>query len=813
MAGPDRKNALLAQNVLTGIDFVAVHDTQVVLDVFFVCDPTTLATPLTDLTVDQIAIVGEDDPRVPIASIAWPGPVDGREVLRITTARPGGYGPYWLTIDDPRLDPFFRRIQIDFKAACPSKLDCAVEPHQCPPADRDDIVVDGSARDFWSLRRALLDFAALRNPRWKDRLEADIGVTLVELMAALGDELAYYQDRVARETHWETANERRSLRRHARLVDYELHDGLGATGWLAVEVDPAFAGFQLVPAGTKVWARSDGARPIGFEIGNGLADVIAGRTFRVAAIRNQIAAHIWDGDEPDAHAAHRPLPTMCLPAGATELYIQGHHAANFQVGERVVLVTTPPATEKDAPLRRWLVTLTAIDDDHDPLGAVLGTGADVTRLRWAEPTPYELDLAWTSVLGNVLPVTAGITHTQIFSIGPSLQPVPAAVERTGRDGSILFLFTLPDRDGDGVVRLGSDPHEARPEVDLVQTTPPLWDDGLHWELRRSFLHGSGPRDRHYILEDGTWDRVVGYQRLGGEVVHRDYLAGIGSTIRFGDGELGQVPDRGHAAAGQERFFKVRYRLGNGARGNVAAEAIRFADPNGELGFGAVGLPFIARVWNPLPVSGGVDPETADEVRRDAPEAFRAITHRAVRPEDYDDVAARLPWVQRAGTTFRWTGSWLTAFTAADPKQTAELPLDRRLVLARHLDRFRQAGREVHVLEPRYADLELRIVFCVESTSYPSEVVVAVRRAVAAFFAPDHFTFGTPLDRSELEAAVQRVPGVRGVKEIWIARRGHFAERPFVEAHYRPGNDEVIRVENDRRHPDRGSVTLVPEGGA
>ena len=521
-----------------------------------------------------------------------------------------------------------------------------------------------------------------------------------------------------------------------------------------------------------------------------------------------LAPHIWDGDEPDAHAKHRPLPSLCLPVSSTQLHVQGHHAASFKAGDRIAIITTPPIAEKDAPQRRVIVQLVDAVDESDPL-----LGTKVTRLRWVEPTRFELDLEWVTVLGNVLPVTAGVTRTAIFSIGPSTHALPSAIERTGRDGSITFLFTLPDRDGDAIVRLGEDVELARPEVALVETAPPLWGDGADWELMPSFMRGSGPRSRHYILEDGTWDRAVGFQRLGGEVVHRDYLAGIGSTIRFGDGELGRMPERGNAAPGQERFFKARYRLGNGARSNVAADTIRFADPTGELSFADVGLGFIKRAWNPLPVSGGVDPETADEVRRDAPEAFRVRTYRAVRPEDYDEAAQRLPWIQRAGTSFRWTGSWLTAFTAADPRAQADLPVDQRLALARHLDRFRQAGREVHVLEPRYADLEIRIVFCVEPSSYPSEVVVAVTRAVKAFFAADNFTFGTPLDRSELETAVQRVSGVRGVKQIWIARLGHFDERLLDEAYYHPGKDEVIRVEHDRRHPDRGSVTLQPEGGA
>jgi hypothetical protein len=52
------------------------------------------------------------------------------------------------------------------------------------------------------------------------------------------------------------------------------------------------------------------------------------------------------------------------------------------------------------------------------------------------------------------------------------------------------------------------------------------------------------------------------------------------------------------------------------------------------------------VTNPLPISG-VDPEDAAVIKQIAPEAFRAVTFRAVRPEDYAEIAERLPGVQRA----------------------------------------------------------------------------------------------------------------------------------------------------------------------
>ncbi len=53
-------------------------------------------------------------------------------------------------------------------------------------------------------------------------------VTLVELLAYAGDPLSYFQDAVATEAYLGTARRRASVRRHARLVDYPMHDGASA---------------------------------------------------------------------------------------------------------------------------------------------------------------------------------------------------------------------------------------------------------------------------------------------------------------------------------------------------------------------------------------------------------------------------------------------------------------------------------------------------------------------------------------------------------------------------------------------------------
>jgi predicted phage baseplate assembly protein len=317
---------------------------------------------------------------------------------------------------------------------------------------------------------------------------------------------------------------------------------------------------------------------------------------------------------------------------------------------------------------------------------------------------------------------------------------------------------------------------------------------------------SQPGDRHFTLDDGTWRRVVGFQRIGEEIVHVDYAVGEGTTLRFGDGEFGLVPPEG-------TIFQVTYRLGGGRGGNQPPDSITFFDP---------ALAFVEAVTNPLPSEGGVDPETPAEVRQMAPEAFRYITFRAVRPEDYAEAAERLPWVQRAGAAFRWTGSWLSAFVTPDPRAAPELDDVQRAELVAQLDRFRQAGREAHVLDPRYADIDLAIRICVDPAAYAGEVKERVLEALLGrrgarpqpgFFAPDNFTFGTPLERSRLEATIQAVPGVRAVEGMMIRRRGWFDWRPFQALVYQPGTNEVIRLANDPQFPERGTLTLSMEGGA
>jgi predicted phage baseplate assembly protein len=355
-----------------------------------------------------------------------------------------------------------------------------------------------------------------------------------------------------------------------------------------------------------------------------------------------------------------------------------------------------------------------------------------------------------------------------------------------------------------------DPHPAIPDVRLDQV---VGNALREWTWRRSLIGdfatlsgatASLPSDTHYTLDDGTWSAVAAFDRVGETIMHVDYKRGRGATIRFGDGVFGRMP------APSSRF-RARYRVGNGPRFNLGADALKYSTHAAITG-----------VTNPLPTSGGLAPETSAEARQLAPEAFRAITYRAVRPEDYAEAAERMEWVQRAGATFRWTGSWLTAFVTPDPLNAFTLSRERRNALELWLDRFRQAGRETHVSDPLYANIDLDVTARVDDSAYPGEVRAAVMLALfgkpisgrpAEFFAPDNFTFGMPLYRSALEAAIQGVAGVCAVEGLRIRRRGWTEWGDWTTLSYGVAANEIVRVQNDPRYPERGSFRLKLAGGA
>ena len=181
--------------------------------------------------------------------------------LRFFADREGDFSTYVLALDHPELDPERSEARFGFKAGCPTAFDCRVV-EDCPPEPFDELDLDYLAKDYQSFRRLFLDLIAVRNPDWKERLPADFSIALVEVLAYVGDYLSYLQDaEPGTESFFETCLHRVSMRRHARLIDYAMHDGRNAATFVQFDLDPAPDPTpRVVPAGTRLATRI--ARPL-----------------------------------------------------------------------------------------------------------------------------------------------------------------------------------------------------------------------------------------------------------------------------------------------------------------------------------------------------------------------------------------------------------------------------------------------------------------------------------------------------------------------------------------------------------------------
>lgn len=81
-----------------------------------------------------------------------------------------------------------------------------------------------------------------------------------------------------------------------------------------------------------------------------------------------------------------------------------------------------------------------------------------------------------------------------------------------------------------------------------------------------------------------------------------------------------------------------------------------------------------------------------------------------------------------------------------------------------------------------------------------------------FFYTDNFTFGTPLEKSALEAAIQKAYGVAGVHDIQYRRRGVILDFIEMPDEVNVATNDILRVDNDPSRPERGSLRVYVDGG-
>lgn len=753
--------------------------------------------------------------------------------LILAVDQAGDFSTYTLhIIDGPDsdkppvwLDPMLSDIEFSFKINYPCDFDCRPE-EVTSTLQLDEPVIDYMARDYASFRRLMLDRLGFLLPGWQERNPADMGVAIVELLAYVGDHLSYKQDAVATEAYLGTARKRVSLARHARLLDYPVSDGANARAWVQIQVKNGGDGLRITGPdeaanrpGTALMTRTDSHSSVlpfteaklMTAVANGARFFEAMHTITLYEAHNEMTFYTW-GNEG-----------CRLPKGATQAYLQDNVD-----GRRLVLRTGDvlifeekhsPETGLTAdadPARRHAVRLTYVNPPADIDEDGYRTPGPLTTdplfpdqafvgIQWHEEDALPFDLCIHPVAdpdnplqerpvciasGNVVLADHGQTVSETIPVTsekrfrPPLANSPVTrqshIRLTGKNGSLVPF----DHEGSAASAMLWPAGGIMPAIRLHQTDY----SSLVWKSGRDLL-ACNAYSREFVVET--------------EENGRSYL-------RFGDGLMGQKPD-------ENLTFSAQYRIGNGVSGNVGAETLAHLiirqDLEAAAGFDTVK---IKKVRNPLAARGGVEPESIEQIRKYAPQAFKT-QERAVNAPDYAAVAMRHPGIQQAAATVRWTGSWYTVYVTIDRK--GGLAVDDAFIaeMKSYLDCYRMAGYDIEVNGPSFIPLDITCDVYVQSGYFKSDVKKALLETFSSrefsdgaqgFFHPDHFTFGQAVYLSRLYSTAMAIDGVASIVVKKFQRLGKNAAGEIAKGKLSVGRLEVIRLDNDPNFPENGKIEFV-----
>ena len=826
-----RKAAISKGSMINGIDYLEVSKEQKTIIVHFIHNLPGQANqvpplPASPLTPTNVIIRGG----VRVKEIEVNHSVESSgNILTIHVKNPGDFSLYTLFLVGSGIDnappqgfdPHLSSIEFSFKVNCQNEFDCK-STRICQPEKVPDPTIDYLAKDYASFRRLILDRLSVIMPDWNERNPADLGMVLVELLAYTADHLSYYQDAVATEAYLGTARKRVSVRRHARLLDYFIHEGCNARAWVQVKVN---ADNVFLKNGTQLMTHLPGDETI---IKPETADYYEAlaqhpeifetmHDITLFQAHNMIQFYTW-GDN-----------NCCLPGGSTRATLRndGNKLEHLAPGDVLIFeeIRGPQSGRKEDadPTHRHVVRLQEVTFSEDPLFMENpGDPADTQAMRvvdicW-DPTdalPFPLCLWEVEDMehpGIKLPVSVIKGNIVLADHGRTIIGEELEGEKTGKISNSVSTNNHyhPALTYDMLTYQG---RVRNRENKLVLFDPEASASAaFKWEM-------SSVLPSVIVLEQGIKENswLPMHDLLNSSRFAREFVVEMEEDrrayLRFGDGVLGRRPTGDMSAT---------YRVGNGRKGNVGAMSI-YHIITLESG--------ISNVCNLLPADGGTDPEHTEDVRLYAPQAFR-IQQRAVTEADYAEVSQRHPEVQKAVATRRWTGSWYTVFITVDRKGGRPVDAEFEAYLRTFLERFRLAGHDVEIEPPRFVAIDIAFTVCVAPGYFRSHIketlldVFSNRdlpEGTRGFFHQDNFTFGQPVYLSQVVAAIMQVPGV-----LWVDTSEtdpDFTKPPnrfqrwkqpsrgeLSEGQIKMERLEIVRLDNDPDAIENGKIEFYMEGG-
>lgn len=612
-------------------------------------------------------------------------------------------------------------------------------------------------------------------PEWTDHNVSDPGVTLVEAVAHMADQLVYRLNRVPEKNHLAFLD----------LLGVTLFPPAAARADITFRLSAPQPEPVVLPTGTEVsTGRTETEEAVVFATAADLTVVPCSLTH---VLRQEAGGAPEDRSQDLRGGADVPAFSPLPRVG--DLLLLGLSAAVpdcvlvLDLDSRVDGVGVDPRRpplvwEAWTGAEGWIVC----EVDEDSTGGLnrpgevvlhMPSGHAVSRLGGHEAGWVRCRVVEPATGLPSYSESPTVRAAEAFTIGGTVRAAHAEAVRNERLG-----------ESEGVpaqrLRLAHAPVVDRPPL-LLQVAERA-DSGVdgeeseagwqEWTVVRDFA-SSRPGDRHFTLDATT-----------GEVA-------FGPSVRQPDGTLrqfGAVPPKGAA------IRAVRYGTGGGRAGNVARSTITVLRSS---------IPYIARVENREAARGGVDGETVEEAKSRAPISLRA-QERAVTARDYEELArraapeaARIACLAADAAEAGDNAVRVLVVPQAVPDRGGRLRFEQLVpgeeLLSRvtgFLDERRPLGTRLAVGPPFYQGVTVVATLHSFRAAEAERVRAEALDALYAYLDPltggahgEGWPFGRPLRAGEVFAALQRVPGVELVDEVLLhpadpltGRRGDTTDR-------------------------------------
>ena len=591
-----------------------------------------------------------------------------------------------------------------------------------------------------------------RIPAWSDHNVHDPGVTLIEAVATIADQLSYRLNQVPERHH----------RKFLDLLGITLRPPAAARVPLTFRLSAARPETVTVPNATTVSTRrSPGEPPISFTTLGGLAIVSTALSELRAAPALGDESSVLRDLGPDVARGTAVSCFSTVPRPGDRFYIGLTVAApSCVILLRIDATIEGIGVDPDRPPLRWEActpggwTLCEVEsdstgglnrrgdivlhlpEDHNVL-LLNGVRAAWLRAVVTEPAPDVPPYSASPVITRVVASCVGGTARAIHAQHVDADPLGSAEGAPGQ------RFTAAQR-----------PMLARPDpvLEVADTRGDIGSTGgwVRW-TRVDDFSDSDRDDRHYVL-----DRATG-------------VVEFGPAVRLADGSIrsfGMVPPEGAMVR------LADYWAGGGSAGNVRA---------GSLCVLRGSIPYVKSVTNRRPAVGGRDGETIDEAKVRAPRALRT-RDRAVSAEDFELIAAeaagnsaRVRCVPPAGPAEPvrvLVVPDVTGYGQGRIPFPALTPTDELLkAIADALESRRLVGVSVAVEPPRYQGITVAVRLRPRRGVANDELRDAARAALYRWLHPwlggpdgAGWPFGRPVTLGDVHAALSDVPGLDYVED-------------------------------------------------